>query len=96
MSLKKILRARIFQEFRSPNFPVGEFMRWAFGLGLPRTQLLKELDHLKEQLDIEAEALRDQIYKDSILATQHEYWCFYCAQVRAYLRMLLKQASRFH
>lgn len=96
MSLKNTLRSRICRFQLTPNYPVGEFVQWAFGLGVGRTQLLRELDQLQQQLDTEAEALRQHSQDQPLLIAQQEYWCFYCAQVRAHYRMLLKQISNLH
>lgn len=94
MSLKNTLRSRICQFQMAPNYPVNQFVQWAFGLGIARTRLLQELDQLQEQLDTEAEALRR--HSHTVLVTQQEYWCFYCEQIRAHYRMLLRQGSGTH
>ncbi len=96
MSLKNTFRVRICIHEMTPNFPLGEFMRLTFDLGIPRTRVLQELDQLQEELDMEAEALRSRPENQSRSAIQHEYWCFYCAQVRAHYRMLINSDSHLH
>ncbi|WP_347331656.1 hypothetical protein [Marinimicrobium locisalis] len=71
-------------------------MRLTFDLGVSRLQALRELDQLQEELDMEADALRRKPENRSGPPIQHEYWCFYCAQVRAHYRMLINSGSSLH
>lgn len=89
MSLKNTLKVRICIQEMTPNYPLGEFMRFTMSLGISRHQVLEELDRLQQELEAEAEVLRGKEENRSRVAVQHEYWCFYCAQVRAHYRMLL-------
>lgn len=96
MSLKNTLRSQICLFQTAPNFPVDQFVQWAFGLGIARTRLLQELDELQHQLDIEAEALRNHSASGDTVVTQQECWCFYCEQIREHYRMLLGQDQPSH
>ncbi|MDQ2075835.1 hypothetical protein [Marinimicrobium sp. ABcell2] len=91
MPLRHTLRARICQFRMSPNYPLGDFVDWANEQELDKSELLKRLDELQTILDLEAEALRRHGQSKSVLhLVQQEYWCFYCEQIRAYYRTLLK------
>lgn len=96
MSLKNTLKVRICIQEMTPNYPLGEFMRLTLNLGLSRAQVLEELDQLQEELEIEAEALRSEPENRSRAAVQHEYWCFYCAQIRAHYRALWRCTAYPH
>lgn len=90
MSLRHTLRSLICQFRMTPNYPLGDLVRWVEEFGPPRDELLYELDELQAQLDVEAEALRRHGKGDTSHLLQQQYWSFYCSQVRSYYRTLYK------
>lgn len=90
VSLSHILRSLICQFRMTPNYPMKELASWVKSSSIPWGEMLYELDKLQTQLEVEAHALRRHGTVSSEHLLQHQYWCFYCAQVRSYYRTLAK------
>lgn len=86
------LRFWVCQDRQVPNYPILAFDLWFKRQGVDEADLLAGLDSLQEQLDTEAESMeRKEGGESSDCAVQHQYWCFYCAQLRAHYRMRRRQ-----
>lgn len=94
MSLRDTLRGRVCQFGLSPDYPLGDFIKWTTEQGLEPVDVLHGLDELQAILNLEAEAL--QRHGNANRATrleQQRYWCLYCERIRAHFRALLPQSK---
>lgn len=86
MSTKEILKAKICINKVEPNFPLRELLEWAELFD--NQQVLNLLDEIQLELDAQEQQIRNNI--SDPCCTLQGYWCFYCAQVRAYYRSIIR------
>lgn len=86
MSAKEILKAKICIDSLEPNFPLREFAEWADMFDKQGVLLL--LDEIQNELNTQKQEYHQNISDPHF--TLQGYWCFYCAQVRAYYRSIIR------
>lgn len=86
MSLVQAVKRRICRFEMVPNFPIGQLAAWAEESGHHPAAMLEAVSLVRQQLDAELEALQRHGHSSAAVLIQHEYWCFYADQVRAYYR----------
>lgn len=91
MSLKQIIKTKICIVSFKPNYPLLDFVVWAEDLD--KNKLLNYLNQIQIELDQEWEKLRHPA-KTSRYAELNGYWCFYCEQIRAYYRAIVRNPHR--
>ncbi|WP_347331174.1 hypothetical protein [Marinimicrobium locisalis] len=87
MSLESDLRLWVCQYRQVPNYPITAFDLWFKRLGVRETDILEGLNKLQDQLDREAQVVEALAEGCSQAVVQHQYWCYYCAQLRAHYRL---------
>lgn len=90
MTLQNAIKARICRFEMEPNYPLGDLISWAEQAGVGGPEMLRHLDQVQNQLDTEVGALRRHGGAAPEVLVQHEYWAFYCAQVRAHYQTILR------
>ncbi len=86
MSTKEILKEKICINKLEPNFPLRELLEWAELFD--KQQVLRLLDEIQNELDAQEKQIRNNVSDHG--CTLQKYWCFYCAQVRAYYRSIIR------
>lgn len=91
MQLKECIKNKICLINLTPNYPLGEFVRWVEASQIEISLLSVLLDEIQTELDVEA-----RIHSAPHLpgGTQYRavkgYWCLYCSQVRAYYQAIIR------
>lgn len=86
---QRICRFNVSPGWLSPNFPLGGLVEWAEASGLSPDRLLSLLGTVQTELEAELDALDRDPQASPHTRLRHEYWCFYCEQIRSYYLALL-------
>lgn len=89
MQLKESIKNKICLVQLTPNYPLGEFVRWVEAREIDTALLTVLLDSLQRELEAEALSL-SRSYVPSHAQSMCGYWCLYCAQVRAYYKAIIR------
>lgn len=84
MSMKEMLKTKICINSVEPNFPLREFVECTELYD--KQQVLQLLDEIQIELDMQ----QSRRYVPESRQALQAYWCFYCAQARAYFRSIIR------
>lgn len=87
MKLRESIKSRICLPQMVPNYPLGEFVRWAESRRIDNALLSVLLDDIQHELEAEAVAFRHFAMPSQSMCG---YWCLYCEQVRAYYKAIIR------
>lgn len=89
MQIKNMIKNKICLINMTPNYPLGNFVKWAEEANIEIPLLSVLLDEI--QMELDSEALTSRQYFN---ASQHQiitsYWCLYCSQVRTYYKAIVR------
>lgn len=95
MQLKEQIKNKICLLNMTPNFPLGDFVKWVEESHIDIPLLSFLLDSIQEELDAEAKAFPTRCISDDIQSqVMKGYWCLYCSQVRAYYQAIVRDPDR--
>lgn len=86
MLLKESIKTKICIIRLEPNFPLREFVEWAEALD--KQLVLQILDEIQIELDMQEQQNPRNLSASH--CAMFGYWCFYCAQARAYYRAIIR------
>lgn len=94
VKLKERIKNKICLIKMTPNYPLGDFVRWIEAEHIDLALLSALLEEIQHELDNEAEVAGNS---RSPYAAQHQaikgYWCLYCSQVRAYYKAIIRDPN---
>lgn len=97
MQLKEQIKNKICLLNITPNFPLGDFVKWVEESHIDIPLLSVLLDSIQAELDAEAKAkaFPSSCISDAIQSrVMKGCWCLYCSQVGAYYQAIIRDPDR--